>query len=96
MRDNDTHLLEEAYDDMVKNFASQIRSIGKLPQEVRNIFNRYGYVEDETVNNVIATSDDLGRLTREYTKRKNPDSLTQIEAILNNWKQIQTANQPQR
>jgi hypothetical protein len=82
MKTKDRILLESIYENMQKGFIQNIKNIMSYPQELKNIFNKYGYVESEDVNREIAVDDDIGSLVHSYTTTKNPDSLKQLEAIL--------------
>ena len=81
MRSKDQILLENLYED-VQKFVQNIKNVMSHPQELKDVFNKYGYVESEDVNREIAISDDISGLVNSYTTTKNPDSLKQLEAIL--------------
>jgi len=81
MRNKDQILLENLYEE-VQEFAQNLKNILSYPQELKDVFNKYGYVESEDVNRQIATDDDIIELVNNYTTTKNSDSLKQLEAIL--------------
>jgi len=67
-------------------FADQIKNIRNFPQELKDVFNKFGYVESGDINDLFARSDDIDHLTKQYLKTKDQNALKQIEAILNHWK----------
>ena len=81
MRSKDQILLEQAYE-VVKGLVKNLTDIMSYPQELKDVFNKYGYVESEDVNREIAISDDVMSLVNGYTTTKNPNNLKQLEAIL--------------
>lgn len=82
MRSKDQILLENLYEEVQQGLIQNIKNIMSYPQELKNVFNKYGYVESEDVNREIATDDDIMGLVNSYTTTKNPDNLKQLEAIL--------------
>ena len=82
MRSKDQILLEKLYEEVQQGLIQNIKNIMSYPQELKDVFNKYGYVESEDVNREIAVDDDIMGLVNSYTTTKNPDSLKQLEAIL--------------
>jgi hypothetical protein len=82
MRNKDQILLESLYEQVLQGLIQNVKNIMSYPQELKDVFNKYGYVESDDVNREIAISDDISGLVNSYTTTKNPDSLKQLEAIL--------------
>jgi hypothetical protein len=82
MKNKDQILLENLYEEVQQGLIQNIKNIMSYPQELKDVFNKYGYVESEDVNREIATDDDIMGLVNSYTTTKNPDNLKQLEAIL--------------
>jgi predicted nucleotidyltransferase len=104
MRSKDQILLENLYEEVQQGLIQNIKNIMSYPQELKDIFNKYGYVESEDVNREIAVDDDINGLVNSYITTKNPDNLKQLEAIFQNRKnareqkvvpdQVQTMSSP--